>query len=70
MILWIFSILSEVLGAIFLVSVLEVPDIANLRFESFYELIVLRQIVCCTSNSPRFVGEFSELPFLPVTKGV
>lgn len=48
---------------------LEVPDIANLRSESFYELIVPRQIVSCTSNSPQFAGEFSELPFLPVSKG-
>ena len=42
---------------------------AKLRSESFYELIVLRQIVSCTSNSPQFAGKFSELPFLPVTKG-
>lgn len=46
---------------------LEVPDIENLRSESFNELIV--QKVSCTSTSPQFAGEFSELPSLPVTKG-
>lgn len=43
------------------------PDIENLRSESFNELIV--QKVSCTSTSPQFAGEFSELPSLPVTKG-